>query len=141
MNYLIVYASRGNSAKKVAEVIRSDFQVKPEIICLNEKKITAERLKFDYLILICPTYGDEELETEMENFLIDSDWSLHVQKMFSVCELGLYRGYKETAQGAGLIIAKFLKAKGMILNQKIMSVDSIPLEDFSLITKWSKELL
>jgi flavodoxin len=140
MDYFIVYASRGNSARKVAEAVRTNFLEMPDIICLNEVKITAENLKFDYLILICPTYGDEELETQMEKFLIDSDWSLHSNKLFSVCELGLYRGYKEIAQGAGRIIANFLQSKGMILNQRIMSVDSIPLEDFSLIFKWSKEI-
>ena len=141
MNRLLVFASKGNSARKVAEEIASNFSTQPDIICLNDKLIKAEDLYFDHLILVCPTYGDEELETEMENFLVESEWALHRNKEFSVCELGLYRGYLETAQGAGRIIANFLQSKGMILKHKIMSVDSIPLEDFSLIIKWSKELL
>ena len=140
MNTLILYSSRGNSAKKVAESISKNSNHKSKIFCLNNNEIKAQSLDFSYLILVCPTYGDEELESDMENFLINSDWNNHSNKLFSVCELGLYRGYTETSQGAGAIISKYLKSKGLLLHKKILSVDSIPLEDFTLIKKWSDGL-
>lgn len=137
MDTLILYSSRGNSAKKVADSILENLKQNAQIFCLNNNDIRAQSLNFSSLILVCPTYGDEELETDMEFFLINSDWNNHVNKFFSVCELGLYRGYTETSQGAGAIISNYLKSKGLFLHKKILSVDSIPLEDFSLIRKWS----
>jgi len=141
METIILYASRGNSAKKVAECILQNLEYTAQIMCLNNNSITPNSLDFNYFIFVCPTYGDEELETEMEKFLISSDWKIHYGKFFSVCELGLYRGYLETTQGAGVIISKYLQSKGLVMHKNILSVDSIPLEDFTLIKTWSKGLL
>jgi flavodoxin len=137
---LILYASRGNSAKKVAEFLQENLNDNSQIICVNNNVIKAEDFNFSLLILVCPTYGDEELEADMENFLIKSNWNNHRGKYFTVCELGLYRGYLETCQGAGAIISNYLKSKGLLLHSNILSIDSIPLEDFSLIKKWSDAL-
>lgn len=139
MGKLLLYASRGNSAKKVADFLLGNFEDDSRIICVNNSNINARDLDFSLLILICPTYGDEELESDMEQFLINSDWTGHEGKYFAVCELGLYRGYLETAQGAGSIITNFLKSKGLLLRKKVLSVDSIPLEDFSLIKIWGDD--
>lgn len=140
MKRLIIYASRGISAQRVAQAINENFINKFQIICVNNEEIDAQMLEFEHLILVCPTYGDEELETGMERFLINSNWNKHKSKKFSVCELGLYRGYEDVTQGAGRIICEFLKSKGLIMTTKLLSVDSIPLEDFSLINKWCNNL-
>jgi flavodoxin len=141
MIVLIVYSSKGNSTRFVAEEISKSHDDNCEIYCLNNQRIRSENLRFDHLILVCPTYGDEELEIEMEKFLIESDWSNHNNKSFSVCELGLYRGYADTSQGAGKIISRYLKEKNLCRKGVIYSVDSIPLGDLSLVKKWSKSLL
>jgi len=141
MDTIIIYASRGNSAKKVAESILENLSEKAQILCVNNNELKAQLLDFKSLIIVCPTYGDEELESDMESFLVSSDWKTHSGKIFSVCELGLYRGYTETAQGAGAIISNYLKSKGLVPHKNILSVDSIPLEDFSLIKKWSEGLI
>jgi flavodoxin len=137
---LILYASKGDSAKKVAEFLQDNLIDNSQIICVNNNVIKAEDFNFSLLILVCPTYGDEELETDMENFLIKSNWNNHRGKYFTVCELGLYRGYLETSQGAGILISNYLKLKGLLLRCNILSIDSMPLEDFSLIKKWSDAL-
>jgi flavodoxin len=141
MTIQLIYASRGSSAKRVAESISENIRCECKILCVNNIEIFAQNLIFDYLIVVCPTYGDEELESDMEDFLLKSNWDLHLNKKFSVCELGLYRGYKEINQGAGRIISNFLESKGLCIRGNILSVDSIPLEDFTLIEKWSKNLL
>jgi flavodoxin len=141
MDTVILYASRGNSAKKVAEFILKNLDHEAQIMCVNNKSLVPNPLDFDYFIFVCPTYGDEELEADMERFLISSDWKIHFGRFFSVCELGLYRGYLETNQGAGVIISKYLQSKGLIMHKNILSVDSIPLEDYTLIKTWSQGLL
>jgi hypothetical protein len=77
----------------------------------------------------------------MEDFLVQSDWKNHQKKNFTVCELGLYRGYLETEQGAGIVIKQYLLNKKLFFLGNLLSVDSIPLEDFSLIDKWSHKIL
>lgn len=137
---VIVFSSKGNSAKTVAMQILKNSNDNVEILNLNENFILAQNFVFDFLILVCPTYGDEELEITMENFLVQSDWSIHENKKFAVCELGLYRGYKETQLGAGIIIINFLNHKNLSLIGNLLSLDSLPLVDFTLINKWSSNL-
>jgi flavodoxin len=139
-NALIVFSSKGNSARSIALRIHANLGNTAEILCLNDSFILAEELDFKHLILVCPTYGDEEMERTMENFLVHSEWGKHGGKKFAVAELGLYRGYIETEQGAGIIIRNYLSSKNLVFCGAMLSVDSIPLEDFSLIDQWSKKL-
>ena len=141
MKAVIIYSSKGNSTKQVALSIKANIRYESTLINLYDCDIKSENIDFDLLVLVCPTYGDEELEIKMEQFLILSDWSKHKSKKIAVCELGLYRGYKETSLGAGKIIFEFLKSKGLKTETKILSIDSLPLEDFLLIEKWSKKIL
>jgi flavodoxin len=140
MKFVVIYASRGNSAKLVGESICDNLQSETLLICVNGINIDADELEFDHLFLVCPTYGDEELEIEMELFLTRSNWFRHKMASFSVCEIGLYRGYLETAMGAGKIISDFLSSKGLIRKGNVLSVESMPLNNFSLISKWVKVL-
>lgn len=137
---VIVFSSKGNSTKTVAMQICKNSNDSVEIINLNENFILAQNFDFDFLILVCPTYGDEELEITMENFLVKSDWNGHENKKFAVCELGLYRGYKETQLGAGVIIVNFLNHKKLSLIGNLLSLDSLPFVDFTLLNKWSSNL-
>lgn len=138
---IIIFSSKGNSAKNAAYRIFENFDEEANILSLNEDFVLAENLDFERIILVCPTYGDEEMERSMEDFLVKSNWEKHQNKIFSVCELGLYRGYMETEQGAGVLIRKYLINQGLVACGILLSVDSIPLEDFSLIDKWSQNIL
>ena len=89
MNPLILYSSRGNSAKKVAEEVKYNLAVSSDIICLNNQKVKAEDLNFDFLILVCPTYGDEELETEM----LKTVESLSTKETFNSEVINLFERY------------------------------------------------
>lgn len=138
---IIIFSSKGNSAKNIAYRILDNFGRQANILSLNEDFILAENLEFERIILVCPTYGDEEMERSMEDFLVKSNWEKHKSKIFSVCELGLYRGYLETEQGAGVLIRKYLSNQGLVSFGALLSIDSIPLEDFSLVDKWIQEIL
>jgi flavodoxin len=137
---IIVYASKGRSGKIIAQEIKARLSYESNIICLNENEVNSEDLSFDWLILVSPTYGDAELEIGMEKFLTRSSWLVSVNRYFSVCELGLYRGYDQKSMGAGSIIDKFLTDHGLIRRGNILSIDSVPLQNLSLIEKWLNKL-
>jgi flavodoxin len=141
MKVVVIYASRGNSAKVISEYIKDSLQLEALLVCVNGNNIDAAELDFDHLILVCPTYGDEELEIEMELFLTRSNWFRHKNSSFSVCELGLYRGYLETTMGAGKIISDFLISKGLVRKGSLLSVETMPINSFLLINKWVKGLI
>ncbi len=134
---MIVFTSKGNTAEKVANHIKSRTELfSSDVLNLNTHAAPAQELSFSNLLLICPNYGDAELETGMEQFLVSSDWTIHKQKYFAVCELGLYRGYEDVSMGAGGIIKNYLEDAGLNFMGPMLSLDSIPLEDFDLINTW-----
>ena len=141
MKLIIVYATKGRSGKIVAEKIKENLNLESSIICLNDGEWVAENLMFDWLFLVCPTYGDAELESAMEKFLVGSLWEKFRHKNYSICELGLYRGYEERVMGAGRLIDQYLKEQGMIRQGNVLSLDSLPLDDLWLIEKWTKLLI
>jgi flavodoxin len=141
MRVLIVYASKGQSGKKIAEEIKSYIDVESVIVCLNEEIIQAQNKSFDWIFLVSPTYGDAEVEIAMENFLVKSNWSVHSGKNYSVCELGLYRGYEQRSMGAGIVIDQYLFEAGLVRRGQILSIDSVPLKSLDLVSKWLKKML
>lgn len=140
MNVIIVYASKGQSGKKVAEEIKLNLPFDSQIICLNNNSKLAEDIFFDWIFLVSPTYGDGELEISMERFLVNSDWKQHVNKKYSVCELGLYRGYEQRTMGAGVLIDQYLFQAGLKKKGQILSIDSVPLDSLDLVLKWLKKI-
>ncbi len=140
MNALVVFASKGLSAKQVAGYIAE------KLICpmihLNTDFILAEKLIFQNLILVSPTYGDAELEMSMENFLVNSKWSIHHGKSFSVCEMGLYRGYQESTMGSGMTISTKLSTEGLNRRGYLLSIDSVPFKNelYSHVDNWINSL-
>jgi Flavodoxins len=134
---LILFASKGQVAKKVAFFVANWFQIDNDsVINLSECSIDLNNIYFEHVILICPTYGDEELEENMENCLINTSWSLHQGKTFSIVELGLYRGYEITELGAGRIIQYCLEKNGLKKTTPTLSLDSVYSPPMELLEKW-----
>lgn len=92
----------------------------------------------DELILIfCPTYGDGEIEEHMEDFLI----GLNVRnKKFVVCELGNYYGYDDYEFGAAKTIIGHLKSLDWQMIYPVLSLDSMPIIDWSAYNAWVEGL-
>ncbi len=135
--YLIVFASKGRSAKIVAQKTAQYLNVDSSRIidATNSVQLLVGK-QFQHLILVCPTYGDEELEDGMENFLIANDWSSWSSLSFSVIELGLYRGYDSSLLGAARIIQTYLSRNGLSQTTSTLSLDSVPSPSESLLDQW-----
>ncbi len=123
-NGLVVFSSRGNSAKVVAEKVSECLEC-PSVWLREGAGVYEPHPHTGYFIFVCPTYGDGELDLATESFLLSVDWRLFTGRNYSICELGLYRGYQEVALGAGEILDVYLKQQGMVRRGRILSVDSV----------------
>lgn len=125
----VLYFSNGGNSLKVAE-----FFLLPLLNVKNNPNLEF----YNNLIIVCPTYGDEELPFDMEDFLIN----LKIKnKNYAVCELGNRFGHEgEEGFGAALIVEHILDK----LNWKKLgrlSLDSVPEIDWECLRKWTDSLL
>jgi len=94
--------------------------------------------KYDVFLFFCPTYGNEELQQDMERFIIDFKLDMS-SKYYAICELGNYYGY-EADFGAMKIIRHHLeKLCGKELVSPL-SMDSLPKKDWKAFATWCGKL-
>lgn len=91
---------------------------------------------YSFVAVICANTGDEELQPDMEKFLI----SLKIKKIkFAICELGNYFGFERDCFGCKKIVQKILNNLEWIEIDNI-SIDSLPLIDLNIVNKWVKKI-
>lgn len=123
----IIYSSINGKTSLVASYFDNSTNIKnnPNIDC-------------DLLIILCPTYGDEELPLEMEDYLFQM--KIIKMKYFVICELGNYYGYDDFTFGAGIILKKYFENLGFKEFLPMLSLDSIPRIDWNNFHKWKSNL-
>lgn len=124
-----MYNSKDNkNSKKVAKEIKKRI----ERCHLFEAK-NANLKKFQFIFIIAPNVGDEEIPENIENYIIKTKTQ---NKNYFLCELGNYLGldYK----GCGDNIQEILKIKKWEMKSKIL-LDSFPEPRMKEIAKWIKE--
>jgi len=89
----------------------------------------------DFNIFVCPTYGDEELPLDMENFLFSIT---ERDKHYTAIELGNY--YDSSEFGVLKIIRHHLSSLGWKEVFPSLSLDSLPQVDWNVFEKWKIEL-
>lgn len=139
MKTLVLYGTNHNSTKRVVEKIKDHLKFTYDIINVKDVDDISIILNYELLLFFVPTYGDEELQDDMENFIIKCKLDLS-EKYFAVCELGNYYGYDDFIFGAMPIIYKSLvalKAKPFLTP---LSLDSLPKKDWALLEKWCYKL-
>lgn len=124
----VLYYSKGGNSLKVAKY----FEL-PLLNVINNPNLE----NYNSFVVVCPTYGDEELPFEMEDFLIN----LKVKnKKYAICELGNRFGHEENGFGAAIIIEYVLDDLDW---KKIsrLSLDSVPDVDWKVLEEWIEKLL
>jgi flavodoxin len=136
---LILFASRGHAAKNTAYYVANYLGISTEVVYnVSEAPVKIEELNFEHVILISPTYGDEELEEAMETCMTNTSWSVHKGKTFDIIELGLYRGYDFSVLGAARIMQLCMEKYGLVKTSPVLSLDSVPNTSTDLLEKWLK---
>jgi len=94
--------------------------------------------KYDVFLFFSPTYGNEELQPDMEKFIVNFRLDMS-SKYYAICELGNYYGY-EADFGAMKIIRHHLeKLSGKELVGPL-SMDSLPKKDWTAFATWCGKL-
>lgn len=141
MKTILVYASQnsqGSSSRIVAELQKL---LKLEFTPYNlvaEKNVSLLN-EYDLLFFLTPTYGDQELQEDIENFLVSIHSGLKGKK-FIIIEIGNYYGYDDYTFGSGKIIRHLLEKYHATEFCEGLSMDSLPLLDWNALNKWVKQL-
>lgn len=135
MKAALLYASSHGCTRKVLATALTRLVIRPDVFDVKQG-IDQQRLAgYDFLAFFCPTYGDEELQEDMENFLD----SLRVDltgKQFVICELGNYYGYDDFSLGAMRIIRqRLIELHGTELCEPL-SLDSFPTIAWGHLLQW-----
>jgi len=101
------------------------------------KHVSEARIWADVVVFICPTYGDEELPHDMEDFLTNIKLE---NKSYVICETGNYFGYEDFQFGPAKIIEGYLKKLNWKKFYHTFSLDSLPLIDWETFYDWKKGL-
>ena len=91
----------------------------------------------DFVIVLCPTYGDEELPLAMEEYLLGLSIT---GKRYALCELGNYYGYEDCQFGAAKIIRYCLSRLEWVEPFRPLSLDSLPVIDWDSLKEWKDGL-
>lgn len=126
MNIVTIFDSVHGKSKQIALLLPNPIHVS------QIKNIR----NYNYFIFVCPTYGDEELPTQMEKFLINLKIT---NKKYTICELGNYFGDSYDF-GVKIIIEKFLHRLNWKKFYKCLSLDSMPKIQWEEYNKWEKKL-
>ena len=138
MKTVVLYASTQGSTrtvvKRLAEMVEFPFD------CFDVRTLkNSDALdKYDVFLFFSPTYGNEELQLDMETFIINFKVDMS-RKHYAICELGNYYGY-ETDFGAMKIIRYHLERLNGNELISPLSMDSLPKKDWKALATWCGKL-
>ena len=138
MKTVVLYASSHGSTRRVVKTLAETAQFSFD--CFDVKSLTdsSSMDQYDVFLFFSPTYGNEELQQDMERFIVGFKLDMS-SKYYAICELGNYYGY-EADFGAMKIIRHHLeKLRGKELVGPL-SMDSLPKKDWKALASWCGKL-
>ena len=127
MKAVVIYDSKAGNTRRVVKRFGLPYFHVSEFPDLSDS---------DVVVFFCPTYGDEELPEEMEDYIVSLDVR---DKKFVVCELGNYYGYDDLEFGALKIIKHSLLNLGWEEFGCSLSLDSLPKINWLAFDAWSHQ--
>jgi len=137
MKASVYYVASNQSCASARIVDRMAEKLHFPMECVNlvaSERRDGELAKADVVIFVAPTYGDQELQADMERFLVSTRITPEVR--YVVCEIGNYYGYDDYRFGSGEIIDRLLAAKGATRLMNLASIDTLPRLDWQGIDQW-----
>jgi flavodoxin len=135
MNSVLLYASRHGRTRKVAAEAAEHLSPRPEVFQVRELEGLDFLGAYELFLFFCPTYGDEELQEDLEYFFLRGDLNL-AGKHYAICELGSYYGYDDFSFGAMRILRKLLREKKALELCQPLSLDSFPRTHSGHLLDW-----
>jgi len=141
MKIVFYYAAlnpNGSSAS-IVERIKTKLDIVIDFRNVIEKQNSSDINGYDYIVFLTATYGDQELQDDIEKFVISITQDL-TGKKFCVCELGNYYGYEDYFFGSAQIIENYLLSKNCNKHLQITSIDTLPRMDWRAVDHWIDRL-
>lgn len=136
MKTAIIFGSTNGRTRRVVREVVAQLGRPIEAFDAGEG-LTPERVApFDTWLFFAPTYGDEELQPDLERFVFGLSRRLEGTR-FAVCELGNYYGYDDLSFGAARIIRDRLMGLGACEFVEPASIDSFPQMDWDTLRRWT----
>lgn len=104
----------------------------PVVFCADKPNLS----HFDFVVLVVANYGDEELQPDMEAYLLDCEAYII---RFALCELGNYFGFEDDCFGCKKEILRLARERNWECVSHV-SVDSYPELDETKLRRWALEV-
>jgi flavodoxin len=135
MKTALLYGSTHGRTLKVVEAALKSLVIEPEIFNAKYRPEPEKLADCDLFLFFCPTYGDEELQEDMEDFICRFSLDLS-GKYFVICELGNYYGYDDYTFGALAILRRcLLDLRGREFCSHL-SLDAMPRVNWGQLDRW-----
>lgn len=136
MKTAIIFASTNGRTRRVVRDVTQQLAHETELFDAGAG-VSLERLRGHAVwVFFAPTYGDEELQPALEEFVYGLTEPLDGRR-FAVCEFGNYYGYDDMSFGAARIIReRLLRLRATELCEPA-SIDSFPQLDRGTLQRWT----
>jgi flavodoxin len=135
MKIAILYGSSYGKTRAVVKRVVQGLSSATDIYDVKDRHPWDLLLTHDLFLFFCPSYGDEELQSDMEEFFRNCNLDL-TERWFVVCELGNYYGYDNFSFGPLSIIRDTLLERGGVELCEPLSLDSFPRTHWGHLDKW-----
>src|SRR3569832_205455 len=135
MKSLVIYGSTlGNTrlvVKRLPELLKFSVDI-VDVKTLADSQVFHE---YDLLLFFSSTWGDGELQADMESFLVREALRLD-GKPYAICELGNYYGYDDFNFSTKHIQQKKQETARNNKQVEPFSMDSLPYKDWVGLSRW-----
>ena len=139
MKALLVFGSTGGNTRTVAHRIQSFLKFPIDVVDVASVKDVDVFLNYDFVLFFASTWGDGELQIDMEDFFVNFSPNL-LGRQYAICELGNYYGYDDFEFGALEIMKHYLLRTGGNELAPPFCMDSLPHKDWAGLQRWFEVL-
>jgi flavodoxin len=135
MKVLIIYGSTRGNTRLVATRMPDKLTFHADVQDVKALRDVDVLHQYDVLVFLASTWGDGELQVDMERFLVGHPVDLS-GKRYAICELGNYYGYDDFEFGALRILQYQLQQWGGRELVEPFCMDSLPRKDWTGFARW-----
>jgi len=135
MKALIIYGSTRGNTRLVATRMPSNLHFDADVRNVTSLEDSSVLRRYDLLLFLASTWGDGELQVDMEQFFVRQHIDL-AGKHYAICELGNYYGYDDFEFGALRVMQHQLQQWGGREFIEPLCMDSLPRKDWAGFARW-----
>jgi flavodoxin len=133
----VVYGSSRGSTRRIVSRLGEAFHFPFDTFDVRDVPDPAALLAYDFLVFFCPTYGDDEVQDDVEAFLQRPGLRLD-GRPFAICAPGSYDGYGFFSPAAGRILRAELLDRGGVEAVPLLALDAMPVVDRPRLDEWCR---